>query len=56
MNNNAGSNAVYALGLIGAAIYFLNQANNFSQIILGILKSIVWPAIMTYKLFSFLGA
>jgi hypothetical protein len=46
--------AVYFLGLIGALIYFLNQATNFGSDITGILKSLVWPAYLIYHLFLFL--
>lgn len=52
----AGGGAVYGLGLIGALIYYLPQAHSFWQVILSILKSIVWPAIMVYKLFGLLHA
>ena len=48
------SNAVYGIGMIGALIYFYQQANSFGEVVVGILKSIVWPAFLTYKLFEFL--
>lgn len=54
MQGGAGSNAVYCLGLIGALVYFIQQANTFGQVLLGILKAIVWPAIVIYKLLDFL--
>lgn len=31
MNNHAGSSAVYGLGLVGAAIYFLQRATTFGD-------------------------
>ncbi len=54
-NGGAGGGAVYGLGLIGALIYFIQQANGFSEIVIGILKAIVWPAFFTFKLFEFLN-
>ena len=44
-----GSNAVYGLGFIGSAVYFIGQANTFWQGVLGFLKAIVWPAILIYQ-------
>ncbi|NQV00667.1 MAG: hypothetical protein HQ537_00890 [Parcubacteria group bacterium] len=49
------SSAVYGLGLIGAAIYFIQNATSFWAGVLGILKAIVWPAFVIYKLLEFLG-
>lgn len=51
---NNGSNAVYGLGLFGALFYFLPQATTFQEGVLGILKALVWPAILIYKLLEFL--
>jgi hypothetical protein len=42
----------YFLGIVGAAIYYIQQANGFWQGALGILKAIVWPAFLVYKLFG----
>lgn len=50
-----GGGAFYGLGLIGALIYFLQQATNFWDVIFGILKAIVWPALISYKLLDFLN-
>jgi len=41
-----GGNAVYALGLIGALVYFWQQADSFGQYLLAILKALVWPAFL----------
>lgn len=43
------SSAVYGFGFIGAVIYFIQQATSFWMGALGILKAIVWPAILVYK-------
>ena len=55
IHNNAGSGIIYGLGLIGAAIYFLQRATTFGDGVLGIVKAILWPAFLIYKLLEFLG-
>jgi hypothetical protein len=55
VSKNQGGNAVYGLGLIGALIYYLQQATTFGQGIFGFLKAFVWPAFLVYELFKFLG-
>ncbi len=50
-----GGNAVYGLGLIGALVYYIQQADGFWSVILGILKAIVWPAFVVYDLLKFLA-
>jgi hypothetical protein len=42
--------AVYGLGLIGSLVYWLQAATSFGAVITAILKSIVWPAYVVYKL------
>ena len=44
------SNAVYGLGFLGAAIYFIQHAGSFWAGVLGIVKAIFWPIIVIYKL------
>jgi len=56
MQQNASSNAVYGLGLIGAAIYFISTATSFWIGVLGFLKAIVWPVFLVYEAFKNLGA
>jgi hypothetical protein len=48
--------AVYGLGFIGAAVYFVSNAGTFWLGVLGFLKALVWPAFLVYELFkSLLG-
>lgn len=47
-------NAVYGLGFIGAAIYYISTATTFWMGVLGFLKAIVWPAFIVYELLRFL--
>ena len=46
---NGASEAVYGFGMIGAWIYFLSHATTFWIGALGILKGIVWPAMLVYE-------
>lgn len=41
--------AVYGLGLIGAAIFYIGQADTFWVGVLGFLKAIVWPVFLIYQ-------
>ncbi len=52
--HNQGGGAVYGLGFVGAIVYFLQQATTIWEGILGLLKSLVWPAVLVYKLLEFL--
>lgn len=54
MNNCGG--ALYGLGFIGSAIYYVSTAAGFWMGVIGILKSLVWPAFLVFELFKFLGA
>jgi hypothetical protein len=49
------SEAVYGLGFIGAAIYFISHAATFWLGVLGFLKAIVWPAMLVYEALKVLG-
>jgi len=48
-------NAVYGLGFIGAAIYFISTATGFWVGVLGFLKAIVWPVFFVYEIFKYMG-
>ena len=49
------SSAVYGLGFIGSAIYYITTATSFWMGVLGVLKAIVWPAFLVYGLLKSLG-
>lgn len=55
VKENSG-NAVYALGIFGALFYYLSSASVLNDYIIGIVKSLIWPAILVYNLLKFLGA
>ena len=48
--SGAGGGAVYGFGLIGALVFYIQQADSFMAGFIGILKAVVWPAMMVYKL------
>jgi hypothetical protein len=50
--HSSASNAVYGLGFIGAAVYFISHATGFWMGVLGFLKAMVWPAILVYEAFG----
>ncbi len=50
-----GGNAVYGLGLIGAAVYFWQQADGLGEHVVGLLKALVWPAFLVYQAFQSLA-
>jgi len=52
IQNNGPSSAIYGLGLIGAAVFFISHATSFWMGVLGFLKAIVWPAILVYEAFK----
>jgi hypothetical protein len=47
--------AVYGLGFIGAAIYYISTATAFWIGVLGFLKALVWPVFLVYGALRFLG-
>jgi hypothetical protein len=56
MKGNAPAGAVYGLGLIGAAIYYISTAASFWLGVLGFLKAIVWPVFVVYEALKMMGA
>jgi len=53
MNKHA-SEAVYGLGLIGAAVFYIKGAATVGAGVIGFLKALVWPAFLVYKALEFL--
>ncbi len=51
-NNNS---TIYGLGIIGALFYFLQNATTFTAVIVGIFKSIFWPAFVIFKVLTLLN-
>jgi hypothetical protein len=55
-HDSGAAGAVYGLGLIGAAVYFISTATSFWMGVLGFLKAIVWPTFLVYEALKALGA
>lgn len=53
--NNPAAGAVYGLGIIGAAVYYISHATSFWIGVFGLLKAIVWPAFFVYEAFKHFG-
>ena len=47
--------ALYGLGFIGAAVYYLSSATSFWNGMFGVVKALLWPAFLVYELLKFLG-
>ncbi|MGW8313972.1 MAG: hypothetical protein ACWGNV_00115 [Bacteroidales bacterium] len=56
VSRSAPVNAVYGIGIIGAAIYYISTAAGFWMGVLGILKALVWPAFLVYEALQAIGA
>jgi hypothetical protein len=57
-NNNAGAaggGAIYALGILGAWVYFWRQADVWWEYVLVLFQGLFWPAFMVYRVFQALG-
>jgi phage-related protein len=50
-----GGGALYCLGIIGAAIYYIQHAATFWAGVIGVLKAVVWPAFLVYHAFAYFG-
>lgn len=50
------NSAVYGLGFIGAAIYYISTASSFWVGVLGFFKALVWPGFLVYEALKALGA
>jgi hypothetical protein len=54
--DGAGVGGFYFLGMVGAAVYYIREADSFGQGVLGFLKALVWPAFLVYEALTDLGA
>jgi hypothetical protein len=54
MKHAGGGGAVYGLGFVGAAVYFIQHAASFSDGVFGVLKAMVWPALVVYHVVGLL--
>jgi len=56
-SRSGGGGVIFCVGLVGSLVYWTQAAVGFGAVITGILKSLVWPAYIVYKLLeNFYGA
>ncbi len=55
-HGSGSASAIYGLGFIGAIVYYISVATGFWSGVLGILKALVWPALLVYEALKVLGA
>ena len=53
--HHGGNGAIYGLGFIGAAVYYISTASGFWIGVLGFLKALVWPAFLVFGLLKSIG-
>jgi hypothetical protein len=49
-SSGGSSDAVYAIGLIGAWVYYIGRATTGQERVKGFFKGFAWPAFVVYKL------
>jgi len=53
-HGHGAASGAYGLGFLGALVYYIQHAETFWIGMLGVLKALVWPAMLVYKLMEFL--
>jgi hypothetical protein len=53
ITNNHVHSAIYGFGVIGALIYFIQQAQTIWAGIIGIVEAMFWPAVLVYEIFKY---
>ena len=46
---------IYFLGIIGAAVYYIQQAEGFFAIIWAVIKAFLWPGFVVYDLLQLIS-
>ncbi len=52
---SSSNGAVYGLGMIGALVYYISTASNIPDGLFGIIKAVLWPAFVIYKVMESLS-
>jgi len=51
----AGAGAFYGLGILGALVYFWQEADVWWEYLFAFVQAVLWPAWMVYDLFQVLN-
>jgi len=51
---NSGSGAIYGLGVVGAAVYYLQHVTTLLAGAVGLVKAVFWPGVILYKVMGLL--
>jgi hypothetical protein len=52
----AGGGAIYGIGIFGALVYYLQQADGFWAFLYAFFEAVFWPAYMVYAALGALNA
>lgn len=53
--HGSASDGLYGIGVVGAAVYFVQSAVGFWPIVIAVVKAFFWPAFVVFKVLSTLG-
>ena len=56
MQGSSSGGAVYCLGIIGAAVYYVKLADCLGEVLIALIKALVSPAYLVYELLKFIAA
>ena len=55
-NHSSGcGGCAYFLGFLGSAIYYISTATGFWNGVWGVIRSLVWPAILVFEVMKYLA-
>ena len=54
-HTSTGSGFGYFLGVIGSAVFYIQQVEGFWPIVVALLKAFVWPAFVVYDVLKFIS-
>ncbi len=54
INHKSPAGGIYLMTYVGAAVYFVQNTSGFWNVILALLKAIVWPAFLIHQVLNLL--
>lgn len=54
-SGRGGGDAVYGLGVVGAAFYFMPNASSLAEWLWHLFQTLTWPAFLVYELLKFIS-